>query len=381
MFPRSILPLFLLCSVAFAAEYSPVLLFGGSGEAVPALSLVSSEQFLGLAHAENAMNVIFVEKNAKPENFLECTTSTGETCFSGLKTIEGKNYYRQVDSPIETIKKNSGNCQVLNTNANGELTAPLDFAPNSCVIVNLFGGVKTHDALITKFIQDNKANNIVVLYTPNVSLSRKARAVPAGTVYYTSQEPGFAIYYEKLQLCTLDDKKTTCKTLTSSGLTITHSNTTSIGISLATDDQAVSFNVALVGGYFEMHSLQLGEKTFRVLPEVQSPTTFSYYCGNKTFYQYSTDPNAPPNTLSLVFNNLQMQAPFDSKIPVDDKFAFGDPWHCVPFVSIPILAGLFVCAILLAILGVGICWLMDINTMDRFDDPKGKTITINASEG
>lgn len=85
MLPKSILPLFLLCSVGIAAAYSPVFVFGGSGwvsmqfnlscfpetlsnyishrEALPALSLISSEQFLGLVYVENAMNVIFVEKN------------------------------------------------------------------------------------------------------------------------------------------------------------------------------------------------------------------------------------------------------------------------------------------------------------------------------
>lgn len=234
------------------------------------------------------------------------------------------------------------------------------------------------DALITKFLQDNSANKIVALYTPSVVLSRKARAVPEGTVYFTNANPGFAIYYEKLELCTLADKRTTCKTLSTSALSVTNPNATSFQAQLTTNDEPITFEIVLdYAGYFELKNLKAGSATFRVLPEVQSPTTFSYYCGNKKFYQYGT----AENSLSLVFQSLQMQAPFNEKVVVGDKFAFGDPWHCVPFVSIPILAGLFVSAILLAILGVGICWLMDINTMDRFDDPKGKTITINASEG
>lgn len=37
-------------------------------------------------------------------------------------------------------------------------------------------------------------------------------------------------------------------------------------------------------------------------------------------------------------------------------------------------------AILIITLGYGINMIMNINTMDRFDDPKGKTISINAVE-
>lgn len=45
-----------------------------------------------------------------------------------------------------------------------------------------------------------------------------------------------------------------------------------------------------------------------------------------------------------------------------------------------IWAGLFITFMLLIILSVGITFIMDIRTMDRFDDPKGKTITINAAD-
>lgn len=41
---------------------------------------------------------------------------------------------------------------------------------------------------------------------------------------------------------------------------------------------------------------------------------------------------------------------------------------------------MFITFMLLIILTYGITFIMDIRTMDRFDDPKGKTITINASE-
>lgn len=59
---------------------------------------------------------------------------------------------------------------------------------------------------------------------------------------------------------------------------------------------------------------------------------------------------------------------------------FDDPYNCVGFTTIPIWSGLFVTFILLLIMTFGLTMMMDIKTMDRFDDAKGKTITINTSE-
>lgn len=59
---------------------------------------------------------------------------------------------------------------------------------------------------------------------------------------------------------------------------------------------------------------------------------------------------------------------------------FGDAYDCVGFTTGPIWSGIFVTFILALIMTFGLCMIMDIKTMDRFDDPKGKTISINASE-
>lgn len=37
--------------------------------------------------------------------------------------------------------------------------------------------------------------------------------------------------------------------------------------------------------------------------------------------------------------------------------------------------------VLASILAFGICMIVNISTMDRFDDPKGKTISVNVGEG
>jgi len=166
--------------------------------------------------------------------------------------------------------------------------------------------------------------------------------------------------------------------LTVSAMSITNSTTpnTKFSVSLTTSDagKSITFDVGYssVDGYYTLSNAQFDGQAFRT-PGVNAPTTFSYACGNTTWYSATTQSAAN----KLTWTSLQLQAPFNGK--VKDGFIFGDSWDCVGFVTPGILMGLFVIVILLVIVFLGLCWMMDIKTMDRFDDPKGKTITINAS--
>jgi hypothetical protein len=66
--------------------------------------------------------------------------------------------------------------------------------------------------------------------------------------------------------------------------------------------------------------------------------------------------------------------------PYIDGRRFGSAYDCVYFFTVPIWSGLFVCTVFSIIMILGLGMIMDIKTMDRFDDPKGKTITINVAE-
>jgi len=59
---------------------------------------------------------------------------------------------------------------------------------------------------------------------------------------------------------------------------------------------------------------------------------------------------------------------------------FGDNWECVGFFTIGIWSGIFITAILISIITWGLCMIMDVKTMDRFDDPKGKPIAFGTTE-
>lgn len=97
---------------------------------------------------------------------------------------------------------------------------------------------------------------------------------------------------------------------------------------------------------------------------------FSYRCsGNLTF--------ADETGAGVKVHNFQFLPNFEDA--TSDKFT-DKVVYCEGYWSPAILAGLFVVLLLIVILFIGLTWIMDINTMDKFDDPKGKTITINASE-
>lgn len=75
----------------------------------------------------------------------------------------------------------------------------------------------------------------------------------------------------------------------------------------------------------------------------------------------------------MMWFHLQIQ-------PYADGRRFGAAYDCVYFFTVPIWSGIFVCVIFSIIMIFGLGMIMDIKSMDSFDDPKGKTITITASE-
>lgn len=95
------------------------------------------------------------------------------------------------------------------------------------------------------------------------------------------------------------------------------------------------------------------------------PFNFSYHCSLQTIFA-----NGP-----VRLNITDMQVEVDHKNAV-----FSDAYDCVGFTSIPIWTGIFVTAILALIMIWALTMILDIRTMDRFDDPKGKTITISSAE-
>lgn len=139
---------------------------------------------------------------------------------------------------------------------------------------------------------------------------------------------------------------------------------------------SIEFIIRYNAGYWYLSGINVTEKESNVeyslkVKEVYAPVGFSYHCTAGIFFGSDTAQN-----LSLPRFQIQAYSNTENRTQV----GFGDAYDCVGFTTAPIWSGLFVTFILALIMTFGLTFMMDIKTMDRFDDPKGKTITVNVTE-
>ncbi|KAK3751673.1 hypothetical protein RRG08_065579 [Elysia crispata] len=106
------------------------------------------------------------------------------------------------------------------------------------------------------------------------------------------------------------------------------------------------------------------------------PVLYSYHCSSmKMYVDYIRNKDLKDfQGTYVILNGLQMQ-PFNVQ-----NEAFFNAQDCVGFFSRGIWMGIFSSLILLVILIFGVMMVLNLSTPDRFDDPKGKTITIAQAE-
>lgn len=132
------------------------------------------------------------------------------------------------------------------------------------------------------------------------------------------------------------------------------------------------FSFTWINGYWFMKNVKITDtvlnKDYNLTTEeeIMASSQFSYHCNGVSIF---TDGNGT----ELQIQDLQVQP--DSR---DGKF--DDANDCIPFTTVPIWSGLFITAIL----GVGLCIalsaIMDIKTMDKFDNHKTKNLVITVSD-
>ncbi|XP_072050654.1 V-type proton ATPase subunit S1-like [Amphiura filiformis] len=106
---------------------------------------------------------------------------------------------------------------------------------------------------------------------------------------------------------------------------------------------------------------------------LSTPVGLSYHCSDLTIQENSTR-GSLEDKVRLDVKEFQVQ-PFGIN---GEKFSQAN--DCVGYFSAGIWMGLIVTIILVLILGSGMAMLADLKVMDKFDDPKGKTITVNVSD-
>ncbi|XP_023177789.2 uncharacterized protein LOC111604114 [Drosophila hydei] len=377
-----------LCVIGVAlAEQTPVFLWGANSITKPSLRTVPQSEFQEQLATllKDHMVVAFEENGLSNKDFL-CSTSDAQSCYARLQSVSPKTYYTSVENPAEALRAAAQKRQHNSVDANGQLVHPVECEAGTAHFVSFedveetrAATLQSHDSAIAAISQQLNCK-VAYLYfaapaTAPVVQRRVRRWTAAETTnnrFYEGNQ--FAISFIDVKYYNQAAGSTTPINVVS--IKITNATSTQFSVALKTDtSNDITFDVSYstVDDYYTVSNAAYGTDTFRT-PGVSAPPTFSYTCGNTTWY---TPVNKENQINSLTWTSLQLQAPFSDKMQSD--FPFGDSWDCVGFVTPGILMGLFVIVILLVIVFLGMCWMMDIKTMDRFDDPKGKTITINAS--
>lgn len=372
------------------SQNSPVFLWGSSSTPFkPALKSLSGNDFSEIisSNLEDSMLLVFLEENLQTQDFSQCKLESGETCFSNLKTYKTKTFYADVEDPVTHIKKlsNDNEIEILQITNDGKLPENIKYEVGKIVLVSFNDKIEErsqalieHDSIMANIYKlfENEGN-ILALFTSQENLEqsnnrvrRQAKAADSKPWYGSDQNIGVLVYAS--QVSYIEDNKP-AENIDLSGVTVKKTSSSAkpdeAQITIATTKGDAVFNIKFNKGYWSANNLKFNEKDFKL--NIESSVAFSYYCGDIV----STSGNN-----KLIFTDLQMEAIFDHKDNDKAMQKFSDPWHCTGFISGGIISGLFVTFMFVIIMAIGISWLMDIRTMDRFDDPKGKTITINVSE-
>lgn len=122
----------------------------------------------------------------------------------------------------------------------------------------------------------------------------------------------------------------------------------------------------------EERYLMRAHESVNLYTNITVPENSSYSCASKSFYNftengtvYNTDTN-----LTLQLTGIQVQ-PYSVKSTV-----FATSYNCEGYFSAPGWMGIFTIIILLIILYVSLVFMFSIKAIDRFDDPKGETISV-----
>ncbi|ALC47541.1 CG31030 [Drosophila busckii] len=142
------------------------------------------------------------------------------------------------------------------------------------------------------------------------------------------------------------------------------------------------FKFSLLRGTWILRNVEVEYREIKaVLPAIgndytlpSAPLGFSYRCSSERLLFIT--PNKNDTRISLTLNDYQVQ-PW-----LSGRNKFGDVYDCVGFTSVPILSGLFVVALLLGILFIGITAMLSMQSPNRFESAssRSKPLTFTISE-
>lgn len=120
---------------------------------------------------------------------------------------------------------------------------------------------------------------------------------------------------------------------------------------------------------------------------METPINYSFACTSAIFNAYKENATGKDRPLhKFIFSKFQIQ-PFGVNVTkhnaandTDIYYKFGQCNYCSGFFTSGIWMGIISSLLMAFILAFGVYLMTSINTMDRFDDPKGKPLTIAAEK-
>ncbi|RZC43100.1 uncharacterized protein BDFB_008836 [Asbolus verrucosus] len=335
-------------------------------EHVPALHKISEDSFKDTLLEylkKDPYIIVFAEHTLSPEDFAQ-RDQNGEIAFPNIFSLKKPRTYvtykPYVQNPIGAIKQLDKKVTELSI---GSLLNGPNVPKNNILVIDLndakddeqrFHMLKRHDSDVVSIYKDilERHDNVLAIYTS----------------HHTSWVAPEEVTRKKSRSLLADDDTKTSSVFADGRITM-YLNDDGLYVNKTTN-----FKFSISNGYWYINSITVQESEEPIdlkISDMYAPVRFSYHCGDLklSHSQGSQILSLPGFQIQLFENDTHAH-----------NITFGDAYDCVGFTSVPIWSSLFVTAILLIIITLGLTMMMDIRTMDRFDDAKGKTITINASE-
>ncbi|CAH0555315.1 unnamed protein product [Brassicogethes aeneus] len=232
----------------------------------------------------------------------------------------------------------------------------------------------------------NTKDFLAVLYIPNTRFKREVEGSssttsttvetiefkkPEGPVIYVGQNKDklyTLMYSSKPLLLRVKDEKIYLGTTPQDMITV--DKRLNVNVVLENGDKvSLRFSFITVYGYWSMTSVKITDTmnnmnfNLNITSDVTASVHFSYHCSGQTVFADKA------NDVELYLYDMQIQ--IDSE---NGKFSDAD--DCVPFTSAPIWSGLFVTFLLGFVLMIALVAILDIKTMDKFDNAKTKNLSI-----
>ncbi|CAH0552834.1 unnamed protein product [Brassicogethes aeneus] len=298
--------------------------------------------------------VIFTEKKLNPED-LSKKDYKGQSNFPELLKQNGK-YFHSVENPIDVIKKFKKNYAHVNVSSvqdevnSGKSDAIfVDFDEMAANLRD--NAFVNHDRLINKIYGKLKTKlpNLIVMYTGYSSsfASGDEQSKPTS-------------FFHDLALVYVAGPIQLNKDFLNLNFSASSDNNSRIFVGGEDANNNITMTFVKSHPYWILDSLVLTRPNTSDVPfltnKIRVGIKNSYHCAKSKFF-------AVNGKFKLSFAGFQVQPRFQNT----EKMVFGKPETCTGYFGIGIITGLIISFLFIIIIFIGVYFMMEIKTNDRFD--------------